>query len=176
MRLARPLARPLTSLLTPLLTPLLAVALALPLAGCGGDDDETTAPSSSTGIVETTTFAPSLGVDVSASGWTRTATGLYYRTLAPATGTAATVANGQRVSVRYTGWLSNGTQFESSTYTFTLGRGEVIAGWDQGIVGMRVGERRQLVIPATLGYGTRANGPIPANSVLVFNVEVLGAT
>ena len=156
-----------------LLPPLLA--LALPLAACG-DDDATTAPPSTGATIETTTFAPSLGIDVSASGWTRTASGLYYRTLATASGTSATVANGQRVSVRYTGWLANGTQFESSTYTFTLGRGEVIAGWDQGIVGMRVGERRQLVIPSALGYGDRANGPIPANAILVFNVEVLTAT
>lgn len=158
--------------LSRLLTPLLA--LVLPLAGCG-DDDETTAPSSGDTTVATTTFAPALGIDVSAAGWTRTASGLHYRTLAAAPATAATVANGQRVSVRYTGWLANGTQFESSTHTFTLGRGEVIAGWDQGIVGMRLGERRQLVIPPSLGYGNRANGPIPASSVLVFNVEVLSA-
>ncbi|MGZ8456081.1 MAG: FKBP-type peptidyl-prolyl cis-trans isomerase [Gemmatirosa sp.] len=157
-----------------LLTPLLA--LAVPLAACSDDDAETTAPSTTGTTIETTTFAPSLGVDVSAAGWTKTASGLYYRTLASATGTSATVANGQRVSVRYTGWLANGTQFESSTFAFTLGRGEVIAGWDQGIVGMRVGERRQLVIPPALGYGARANGPIPANAVLVFNVEVLSAT
>ena len=155
-----------------LLTPLLA--LALPLAGCG-DDDATTAPTTFTSI-EATTFAPSLGVDVSAAGWTKTPTGLWYRTLASAPATAATVANGQTVSVRYTGWLANGTEFQSSTYTFTLGRGEAIAGWDQGIVGMRTGERRQLVIPPSLGYGSRANGPIPANSVLVFNVEVLPST
>ena len=159
--------------LTRLLTPLFALALAVPLAGCD-DEAESTAPAAAT--IETTTFAPSLGIDLGAAGWTRTASGLYYRTLSSPAGTSATVANGQRVSVRYTGWLANGTQFESSTYTFVLGSGEVIAGWDQGIVGMRVGERRQLLIPPALGYGARANGPIPANSVLVFNVEVLSAT
>ncbi len=159
--------------LSRLLTPLLV--LALPLAGCGGDD-ATTAPTPTFTSIEATTFAPSLGVDVTASGWTKTATGLWYRTLASAPATAATVANGQRVSVRYTGWLANGTQFESSTYTFNVGRGEVIAGWDQGIVGMRIGERRQLVIPPALGYGSRDYGPIPGSSVLVFNVEVLAAT
>jgi len=158
-----------------LLAPLFALALALPLAACG-DDGEPTPPPSTATTIEATTFAPSLGIDLSAAGWTRTATGLYYRTLASPAGTAAAVANGQRVSVRYTGWLASGAQFESSTYAFVLGAGDVIAGWDQGIVGMRVGERRQLLIPPALGYGARANGPIPANSVLVFNVEVLSAT
>jgi peptidylprolyl isomerase len=163
--------------LTSLLAPLCALALGTTLVACS-DDDETTAPptTTNTGVIETTTFAGSLGVNVSAAGWTKTTTGLYYRTLsAPAAG-AATAANGQRVSVRYTGWLANGTEFQSSTFSFTLGRGEAIAGWDQGIVGMRVGERRQLVIPPSLGYGAQANGAIPANSILVFNVELLSAT
>lgn len=159
--------------LTRLLAPLLA--LALPLAAC--IDNEPVSPATNTAAtVETTTFAASLGVDLSAAGWTRTATGLYYRTLANASGTAATVANGQRIAVRYTGWLWNGAQFESSTYTFVLGTGVVIPGWDQGIVGMRVGERRRLLIPPSLGYGWQANGPIPPNSVLVFDVEVLSIT
>ena len=162
---------------TRFLAPLSALALCATIAACGGDDDETTAPATSTGVIETTTFAPALGVDVKAAGWTKTPTGLYYRTLSSPTATSAAVAaNGQRVSVRYTGWLANGQQFESSTYTFQLGRGEVIAGWDQGIVGMRVGERRQLVIPPSLGYGAQANNVIPANSILVFNVELLSAT
>ena len=160
--------------LSRLLAPLFALALALPLAGCG-DGAEGTAPPTAT-TVETATFAPSLGIDLAAAGWTRTASGLYYRTLGSPAGTPAPVADGQRVSVRYTGWLANGTQFESSTYAFVLGTGAVIAGWDQGIVGMRVGERRRLLIPPALGYGARPNGPIPANSVLVFDVELLSAT
>ena len=159
--------------LTRLLAPLFALVLALPLAGCGDGTEPTPPPAAP---IEATTFAPSLGIDLSAAGWTRTATGLYHRTLSSPTGASATVANGQRVSVRYTGWLANGTQFESSTYPFVLGSGAVIAGWDQGILGMRVGERRQLLIPPSLGYGAQANGPIPANSVLVFEVEVLSAT
>jgi peptidylprolyl isomerase len=161
--------------LTRLLAPLFALVLALPLAACG-DEAEPTPPWPTATTIEAATFAPSLGIDLSAAGWTRTATGLYYRTLASPAATAATVADGQRVSVRYTGWLASGAQFESSTYAFVLGSGAVIAGWDQGIVGMRVGERRQLLIPPALGYGDRPNGPIPANSVLVFNVEVLSAT
>ena len=160
-----------------LLAPLVALALALPLAGCGEDSEATgPGPTPTAATVETTTFGPSLGIDLTAAGWTRTPTGLYYRTLSSPAGTAAAVANGQRVSVRYTGWLANGTEFESSIYPFTVGAGEVIRGWDQGIVGMRVGERRRLLIPPALGYGSRANGPIPANSVLVFDVEVLSAS
>ncbi len=169
---AHPSYSPLPMRPSRLLVPLLA--LAMPLAAC--DDDETTAPPTTGATIETTTFAPSLGVNVSAAGWTRTTTGLYYRTLASAPATATTATNGRSVSVRYTGWLANGTEFQSSTYTFILGRGEVIAGWDQGIVGMRVGERRQLVIPPELGYGAQRRDPIPPNSILVFNVELLSAT
>jgi peptidylprolyl isomerase len=159
--------------LTRLLTPLLAVAVALPVSGCGNDSD-TTAPVART--VETTTFAPSLGIDLNAAGWTRTNTGLYYRTLSSPAGNAATVDFGQSITVRYTGWLANGTQFESSSIgPFIIGRGAVIGGWDQGIVGMRVGERRRLLIPPALGYGAQGSGPIPGNAVLVFDVEVLSA-
>jgi FKBP-type peptidyl-prolyl cis-trans isomerase FkpA len=100
------------------------------------------------------------------------------------TGAGAEAANGNAVTVNYTGWLydpskpdQKGTQFDSSTgrgpFTFTLGRGQVIQGWDQGVAGMKVGGKRRLVIPPGLGYGSRANGPIPANSTLVFDVELL---
>ena len=98
------------------------------------------------------------------------------------TGTQAT--NGRTLTVNYTGWVystsapdHHGSQFDSSIgkqpYSFTLGIGSVIAGWDQGLVGMRVGGRRTLVIPPSLGYGNRATGSIPANSTLVFDVELL---
>ena len=95
------------------------------------------------------------------------------------TGTVAT--NGRAVTVRYTGWLydqnaagNKGLQFDSGTLPpFTLGTGQVISGWDQGLVGMRVGGLRTLVIPASLAYGPTARGPIPANSALVFDVELL---
>ena len=166
MRLAR--------LLAPLVAPLVALTLALPLAGCLGGNDFVEPPPLAT--VETTTFAPSLGIDVNAAGWTRTPTGLYYRTLNTPPAGAATVANGQRLSVRYTLWLSNGTQIETGTYPFTIGTGAVIAGWDLAIVGMRVGEQRRLLVPPALGYGTGGSGPIPGNAVLVFDVEVLSAT
>ncbi len=156
-----------------LLAPLLALVLAVPVVGC---DDGATAPAPTATTIEATTFAPSLGIDLTAAGWTRTATGLFHRTLSSPAGSSAAAANGQLVSVRYTGWLANGTEFQSSTYTFVLGAAEVIAGWDQGIVGMRVGERRRLLIPPALAYGAQARGSIPANSVLVFDVELLSAT
>jgi FKBP-type peptidyl-prolyl cis-trans isomerase len=93
-------------------------------------------------------------------------------------GTGALVNNGQTITARYTGWLSNGAQFDSNQttgYPFVLGTGRVIAGWDIGILGMRVGGKRQLIIPANLAYGVNGNGPIPGNAVIVFNVEVVSA-
>lgn len=150
---------------------LLALACALPLLFGGCDD-----PSGSSTSVEDTRFAPSLNVDLSAM--TRTSSGLYFRDLA--VGTGAPVAAGQRVSVHYRGWLANGTLFDENVagetpFPFRVGNNEVIAGFDQGVVGMRVGGRRQLVIPSALGYGAQRNGPIPANSVLVFQIEVVSA-
>jgi FKBP-type peptidyl-prolyl cis-trans isomerase FkpA len=94
------------------------------------------------------------------------------------TGTAA--ASGQKVTVHYTGWLTNGTKFDSSKdrgdpFVFPLGKGQVIKGWDQGVQGMKVGGKRKLTIPPEMGYGSRgAGGVIPPNATLVFEVELLG--
>lgn len=96
------------------------------------------------------------------------------------TGTGPEAAGGQEVSVHYTGWLTNGTKFDSSRdrgepFKFGLGRGQVIRGWDEGVAGMKVGGRRRLVIPPELGYGSRgAGGVIPPGATLLFNVELLG--
>ena len=87
---------------------------------------------------------------------------------------------GQTVEVHYTGWLTDGAKFDSShdreqTFSFKLGAGEVIAGWDQGVAGMKVGGSRKLTIPSSLGYGERgAGGVIPPNATLVFKVELIG--
>ncbi len=94
-------------------------------------------------------------------------------------GAGDTAAAGHTVSVHYTGWLTNGNKFDSSKdrndpFEFALGARQVIAGWDEGVQGMKVGGTRKLTIPPTLGYGARgAGGVIPPNATLVFEVELL---
>lgn len=94
-------------------------------------------------------------------------------------GTGEAVAqNGQTVTVHYTGKLKDGTKFDSSVdrnqpFSFTLGAGEVIQGWDLGVLGMKIGEKRELTIPASLGYGASGVGPIPPNATLIFEVEMI---
>ena len=84
------------------------------------------------------------------------------------------------VTVNYTGTLEDGTKFDSSLnpgrtpFRFTVGAGQVIKGWDEGLMGMKVGVKRKLTIPPELGYGSRDNGPIPANSTLIFDIDLLG--
>jgi FKBP-type peptidyl-prolyl cis-trans isomerase FkpA len=99
-------------------------------------------------------------------------------------GTGAAAVNGATLSVNYTGWLYDpsranleGVQFDSTVggtpFTFTLGSGQVIKGWDQGLVGMQVGGLRKLVIPPSMAYGSTRSGPIPPNATLVFEIELL---
>jgi FKBP-type peptidyl-prolyl cis-trans isomerase FkpA len=108
---------------------------------------------------------------------TTTASGLIIEELV--VGNGAEAAAGQTVTVHYTGWLTNGSKFDSSKdrddpFVFPLGAGHVIRGWDEGVQGMKVGGTRKLTIPADLGYGARgAGGVIPPNATLVFEVELL---
>lgn len=96
-------------------------------------------------------------------------------------GTGEEAKNGSSAWLVYKGWLTDGTLFDETkkneqgqlvAFNFTLGSGQVIQGWEQGIVGMKVGGKRRLIIPSSLGYGATAEGPIPANSMLIFDVEL----
>ena len=132
------------------------------IASCG---DSTTGPD-----ITTTVFATSLNIHL--ASMTKTGDGLYYQDSVIGTGNAAAVGNG--ALVLYRGWLADGTPFDSNTTTglaFSIGAEQVIAGWDEGLVGMKVGGWRKLVIPPSLGYGSGGNPPkIPGNAILVFNV------
>lgn len=162
--------------------PIVLLVLLSLLAGCSLDafrSKPLQAPSGSSqgvgGRPEEVVFLSGLGVDL--KQMTRTATGLYWRDLDAGQGPEATP--GSVAVVHYAGWLPNGRMFDSSRdqgnpFSFTLGAGRVIAGWDEGVAGMRVGGRRQLVIPPDLGYGARgAAGAIPPNATLVFVVELM---
>jgi peptidylprolyl isomerase len=110
-------------------------------------------------------------------GMTTTESGLKF--VDTVIGTGESPKPGQMVTVHYTGTLENGTKFDSSVdrgqpYTFPIGIGRVIKGWDEGVMTMKVGGKRRLIIPPQLGYGTRGNRDIPPNATLIFDVELLG--
>jgi FKBP-type peptidyl-prolyl cis-trans isomerase len=127
----------------------LSALLLLTLAACGGGDSTTAPTAGGTLVVEDLVV-----------------------------GTGGTAVVGDTLTVNYVGTLTNGTKFDSSydrgtPFVFQVGAGRVIAGWDQGLPGMKVGGKRRLTIPPSLGYGGQANGPIPANSTLVFEVDLV---
>ena len=121
-------------------------------------------------------FAAALGVDT--ASMTKAPAGFWYTDIAAGQGDLA--EPGRTVRVHYTGWLPNGKKFDSSRdrgepFAFTLGAGQVITGWDEGVIGMKVGGRRKLVLPPAMAYGEAGAPPdIPPGSTLVFDVEVLG--
>jgi FKBP-type peptidyl-prolyl cis-trans isomerase FkpA len=121
-----------------------------------------------------TRYSASLRVDL--EGMEARPSGLYVQDVVLGDGIRAD--SGDIARVRYTGWLPTGAEFDSSRegapLEVPLGYGRVIAGWDQGVVGMRVGGRRKLVVPPALGYGDAGRGRIPTNSTLVFEVELVG--
>jgi FKBP-type peptidyl-prolyl cis-trans isomerase len=129
---------------------LIAASALLALAACGGGDSSTSPTTGGTLVVEDLVV-----------------------------GTGATAVNGDTVTVHYIGTLTNGTKFDSSydrgtpLGPFRLGTGQVIPGFEQGIVGMRIGGKRRVTIPPSLGYGNQAVGSIPPNSTLVFEVELV---
>jgi FKBP-type peptidyl-prolyl cis-trans isomerase FkpA len=149
---------------------------ALTVAGCTTSTKTTT--KGTTGTAKTTQApADKTPAGQQAPSGMHDVTKLEIKDLRTGTGQAAKL--GDSVSVNYTGWLTNGTMFDTSvgkqSFTFQLGAQQVIPGWDQGVVGMKVGGKRTLTIPPDLGYGNNGagNGVIPPNATLVFNVELL---
>lgn len=152
---------------------LVLFALLVTAAGCGGDA-EPAGEVAVGGPPEEMNFAPELEIDL--SQMQQASSGLYTRDVTVGSGETATPGNA--VAVHYTGWLPDGTQFDSSVggdpFVFDLGAQQVIQGWDEGVAGMREGGVRQLVIPSELAYGpSGAGGVIPPNATLVFRVELL---
>lgn len=129
-------------------------------------------------LVKISEGAPAAPTAVKPSDYISTTTGLKYYDFV--VGDGASPQAGQVVTVQYTGWLEDGTKFDSSIdhgqpFQFIIGQGQVIKGWDEGVLSMKVGGKRQLVIPAELGYGANgAGGVIPPNATLIFEVELLG--
>jgi FKBP-type peptidyl-prolyl cis-trans isomerase len=147
---------------------ILVVALAVSVVAAQDDSKQSTAKKSAT------TDGPT---KVTGKGVT-TPSGLQYWDIK--VGTGATAETGKTVNMEYTGWLTDGKKFDSNAgsgkpFTLRLGAGQVIKGWDEGIVGMKVGGKRQLKIPAQLGYGAQGYpGVIPPNATLIFDVTLLG--
>ncbi len=124
--------------------------------------------------IESIPFAASLNIDL--AKMTKTPSGLYYRDLDE--GTGPIIRGKVDLKVHYTGWLTNGVKFDGNSsedppLTVPFGRGRVLKGWDEGLLGMRVGGRRQLIVPPSLGYGSDKAGLIPPDATLVFDVRVL---
>ena len=147
----------------------MTVGLLFLAIGCG--DDDPAGPKDPTEL----DFAAELGVDL--NQMTKTSSGLYWQDLVVGDGEEAQASS--TVTVHYTGWLHSGAKFDSShdrgqPSTFSLDN--LIAGWKEGIPGMKVGGTRKLVVPPSLGYGSNGQGSIPGNATLVFDIELLGVS
>lgn len=176
-----------TSVILKNLSVLLSVAgISLSLSACagsgggGGGETQQSTPSAAVTPSESQAVQSSGSSGMlPGAGKTTTPSGLQFEEVV--VGTGASPQPGQLVSVHYTGWLPNGTKFDSSVdrgqpFQFTLGKGEVIKGWDEGVATMKVGGKRKLTIPSSLGYGASGMPPvIPPDSTLLFDVELLGA-
>ena len=153
----------------------LCASFALLLAACNGSNEGTFDPGIYSSDPATATFASALNVSI--PSMTKTTSGLYTKDLV--VGTGATAAAGYTARVNYTGWLINGTRFDTSEgkspgyFEFLMNAGQVIKGWDEGVRGMKVGGKRQLVIPPELAYGTGGSGAIPPNAILVFEISLV---
>jgi len=146
-----------------------AVLLTWIVAGCG---DATEPATTDFQVIEDLTFAASLNIDLTA--FERLNTGVYIQDIEP--GEGETLVWGDRPTVRYTGWLADGLQFDSGELAFLMGNNQVVPGFEQGTFGMRLGGVRRMIIPPILAYGDRTTGNIPAGSVLIFEVEVTAVT
>ncbi len=156
-----------------LLAALMMVAFA---AACGGDDATPTKSATVAPTASTTPTGNPNGVPTVSANAVTTATGLRYEDTQA--GPGASPNAGDCLEMHYTGWLQDGTEFDSSRggdpFHFELGARRVIAGWDEGVASMKVGGQRILVIPPALGYGADGSPPvIPGNALLVFEVELV---
>ncbi len=168
----------------------LASALALAVIGCSKQPQQTKAvkvenpPEKTTPTQAAKPAPPPAPAPPAAAkpapapkGFTKTASGLQYKDVKVGKGQPAKA--GDTVTVQYKGWLDNGKVFDTSRkpgrepFTFTLGQGQVIKGWDEGVEGMKPGGVRELIIPPSIGYGDQDMGTIPPNSTLHFEVELL---
>jgi len=162
----------------------LATLLLIFAAGCGGDAEETPETKAEEAIEQETTPPPAdqpaaAGITMAAGDTVTTESGLKYVDIT--VGEGASPTTGQMCEMHYTGWLLNGTKFDSSrdrgqTFQFPIGTGRVIKGWDEGVGSMKVGGQRMLIIPYELAYGEGGRPPvIPPKSPLIFDVELIGA-
>jgi FKBP-type peptidyl-prolyl cis-trans isomerase len=165
-------------------------AVTLALQGCPAQEEtkQNTQSSDSTSAASSTQPGTASGAPaasgaseaISTEAKVTTPSGLKYTVLKEGAADAKVAKAGDKVQVHYTGWLTNGTKFDSSLdrnqpFEFSVGQSMVIKGWDEGVAGMKIGEKRKLVIPSDLGYGAQGagGGAIPGNATLIFEVELL---